>query len=259
MFCEYQKVNVNSSKEGSAKDQMFVEVKFEETVEELSADGRTDQLVSCVDVEDVDGSAAERDKTISLSNDYSCRDSTNARRLLEIEHCKTFYTTLGDSKSSVALQYASGLGSYEFAVDEIQTMHSETIGEVVKEDSIAIPSKVSSVHNLCFGNDGDIVSSVKSFVSKRKSSSLSCLPDRIYFLESPSFTLPPRLSSVKAFNPNLGEGRSDHTCYDTAESVSSSSEESSKEEDLVEKFDKVTTHDSYREDQESSGEHTKVN
>ena len=85
----------------------------------------------------------------------------------------------------------------------MQEMDSEFKDETTKRQSSVVSSEASSQMSVSSGYDYETQSSSQSSVLKKKSSSLSCLPDRISDFGHNTFTLPPNLSTVKPFEENL--------------------------------------------------------
>jgi hypothetical protein len=79
-------------------------------------------------------------------------------------------------------------------------MDSEFKEETIERQSSTVSSEASSKLSVSSGYDCE----TQSYVLKKKSSSLSCLPDHISdFLDHNTCTLPPNLSAVKPFEENL--------------------------------------------------------
>ena len=81
----------------------------------------------------------------------------------------------------------------------MQEMNSEIEEETTKRLSSVVSSEASSQISVSSGSNYEIQSST----SKKKSSSLSCLPDRISGFDCNTSTLPPNLNSVRLFEENL--------------------------------------------------------
>ena len=95
----------------------------------------------------------------------------------------------------------------------------EFTDETTKRQSSVVSSEASSKISVSSGSRSGYDYEIQSSVLKKKSSSLSCLPDRISdFFDQNTSTLPPNLDAVKAFEENLlPKGASWASCYKTAE------------------------------------------
>ena len=118
-------------------------------------------------------------------------------------------------------------------------MESEFVEETRKRQTSVVSSEASS--KLSVSSEYDNETQLR--VLKKKSSSMSCLPDHISdFFGHNTFTLPPNLSAVKPFEENLQPkgASSAESWYKTAECLEgrNSEEELSSNDDQRSAFDR---------------------
>ena len=116
-------------------------------------------------------------------------------------------------------------------------MDTEFKDEIAKRDSSVASSETSSQISVSLGYDYETQSSLL----KKKSSSLSCLPDRISDFDPIISTLPSNLSALKPFEESLlpKGASSTRSWYKTAECL----EGEHSEEDLSSNDDQRSSHD----------------